>query len=78
VCANTQRVVDEFFVNMQLKFEITIKDEVDSYIGIKREKLSNGDLKLSQPKLLKKLLTYGMSTNQIKIYIRRSNIYPIS
>ena len=55
VCANTQRVVDEFFVNMQLKFEITIKDEVDSYIGIKREKLSNGDLKLSQPKLLKKL-----------------------
>ena len=40
---------------MQLKFEITIKDEVDSYIGIKREKLSNGDLKLSQPKLLKKL-----------------------
>jgi hypothetical protein len=44
-------------MNMQLKFEITVKDEVDSYIGIKREKLVNGDLKLTQPKLLKKLFS---------------------
>ena len=42
---------------MQLKFEITVKDEVDSDIGFKREKLVNGDLKLTQPKLLKKLFS---------------------
>ena len=69
VCGNTQRVVDEFFTNMQLKFEITIKDEVDSYIGIKREKLSNGDLKLSQPKLLKKLFeVWGVNESNKDLY----------
>jgi hypothetical protein len=54
---------------MKLKFEITIKDEVDSYIGIKREKLSNGDLKLSQPKLLKKLFeVWGINEENKDVY----------
>ena len=38
-----------------LKFEITTKEIVDSYIGIKHERLECGDLKMTQPKLLNKL-----------------------
>jgi hypothetical protein len=55
VCGTNKCVVDEFFRILRLKFDITTKQEVDSYIGIKHERLANGDLKLTQPKLLKKL-----------------------
>jgi len=55
VCGTNKCVVDEFFRILRLKFDITTKQEVDSYIGIKHERLANGDLKLTQPKLLKTL-----------------------
>ena len=55
VCGSNQGVIDQLFDVLRKKFEITTKDVVDSYIGIKHERLENGDLKLTQPKLLSKL-----------------------
>ncbi len=55
ICAAYQQLIDELFEQIRTSFEITTKDMVDSYIGIKHERLANGDLKLTQPKLLNKL-----------------------
>jgi len=55
VCGSSQLMVDELFNVLKMKFEITTKEVVDSYIGIKHERLKSGDLKMTQPKLLSKL-----------------------
>ena len=55
VCGSSQLMVDELFNVLKMKFEITTKEVVDSYIGIKHERLESGDLKMTQPKLLSKL-----------------------
>jgi hypothetical protein len=41
---------------MKEKFEITVINEVEEYLGIKMDYLANGDVKLTQPKLLGALL----------------------
>ena len=55
VCGSSQLMVDELFNVLKMKFEITTKEVVDSYIGIKHERLKSGDLKMTEPKLLSKL-----------------------
>jgi len=55
VCGSNQCLINQLFDVLRMKFEITTKDVVDSYIGIKHERLENGDLKMTQPKLLSKL-----------------------
>jgi hypothetical protein len=41
---------------MRLVFDITVNYKVEEYLGIKMEELPNGDVKLTQPKLLKQML----------------------
>lgn len=55
VCGSSQKQVNLLFDALRIKFEITTKEVVDSYIGIKHERLAGGDLKMTQPKLLNKL-----------------------
>jgi len=55
VCGSNQCLINQLFDVLRMKFEITTNDVVDSYIGIKHERLENGDLKMTQPKLLSKL-----------------------
>jgi Reverse transcriptase (RNA-dependent DNA polymerase) len=40
---------------MKLRFEITVNYEVDNHLGIKMEKLADGSVRLTQPKLLKQI-----------------------
>ena len=55
VCGSGQKQVNLLFDALRIKFEITTKEVVDSYIGINHERLAGGDLKMTQPKLLNKL-----------------------
>jgi hypothetical protein len=41
---------------MRVVFDVTVNYKVEEYLGIKMEEMPNGDVKLTQPKLLKQLL----------------------
>ena len=41
---------------MKSQFKITVKSDVDLYLGIHFDYLPNGDVKITQPKLLQGLL----------------------
>ena len=77
VCASNQLLIDELFEQIRTSFEITTKDIVDSYIGIKHERLANGDLKLTQPKLLNKLFkTWEITEENKDIYPSKQYVSP--
>ena len=54
------------------KFDITITDNVSEYLGIKITKSSNGDVKLTQPKLLKSLL--DEFSDDISLFRKQSSL----
>lgn len=56
VCGSSQKLLTEFVDVVQLKYQVTIKDTVENYIGVHLETLANGSVKRSQPKLLADLI----------------------
>jgi hypothetical protein len=56
VCSTHQYLLELFVRDMREKFEITVINEVEEYLGIKMDYMANGDVKLTQPKLLGALL----------------------
>ena len=55
VAATTTDLRDEFETVVKSQFKITVKSDVDLYLGI-QDYLPNGDVKITQPKLLEGLL----------------------
>jgi hypothetical protein len=55
VCSSDPRELIIFQNALKEKYEITINNNVDEYLGIKMTKLANGDVRLTQPKLLAQL-----------------------
>ena len=45
-------LLDEFETTVKSQFKITLKSDVDLYLGIHFDYLPNGDVKITQPKLL--------------------------
>lgn len=56
VCSTHKYLLEMFVMDMKQKFDITVVEDVDEYLGIKMEYLATGDVKLTQPKLLNSLL----------------------
>jgi hypothetical protein len=52
VCCTAKRDLKTFTDAVAEKFKITVVDDVKEYLGIHMESLVNGDVKLTQPKLL--------------------------
>lgn len=57
VCSTHKDELERLQMVLKEVFEITVTPEVDSYLGIQLEKLSDGSVKLCQPKLLDQLLS---------------------
>lgn len=75
VCATDRNMLDELVEVLKSKFELTITDKVESYVGIKTELLVNGDRKLSQPKLLKKMFTtWGINERNKDLYPTKQSV----
>ena len=55
VYASNNRLLNEFCVVVQQIYSITVKDEAESYVGIHYEKLRDGSVRKTQPKLLEDL-----------------------
>ena len=49
-------LLDEFETTVKSQFKITVKSDIDLYLGIHFDYLPNGDVKITQPKLLQGLL----------------------
>ena len=56
VAATTTDLRDEFETVVKSQFKITVKSDVDLYLVIHFDYLPNGDVKITQPKLLQGLL----------------------
>ena len=56
VAATITELLDEFETIVKSQFKITVKSDVDLYLGIHFDYLPNGDVKITQPKLLQGLL----------------------
>ena len=54
--AASTELLDEFERVVKSQFNITVKSDVDLYLGIHYDYLPNGDVKITQPKLLQSLL----------------------
>ena len=52
VCASNTAIADAFVVDVQRHFPVTVKEDVDNYVGINFERLSDGSLKLTQHRIL--------------------------
>ena len=57
VCASSRKLIDQFIAVVKTQYEVTVKDSVENYVGVHYEKLSDGSLKKTQPKLLNDLFT---------------------
>jgi len=55
VCSTTDAGLDRVADTMRQDFQITVNDNADAYLGIHLEQLSDGSIKLTQPKLLRSL-----------------------
>ena len=55
VASTLKSALLEFQEMLKTKFEITVNEEIESYLGVNMEKLSDGSIKLTQPKLLQQL-----------------------
>ena len=56
VAATSEELLQELEDVIRKQYTITVKRDVESYLGVKFEHFSNGDVKLTQPKLLNALL----------------------
>ena len=54
--ATSTELLHEFERVVKSQFKITVKSDVDLYLGIHFDYLPNGDVKITQPKLLQSLL----------------------
>jgi len=52
VCSTDVHELTKFQNALRERYKITVNEEVNEYLGIKMTNLSNGDVKLTQPKLL--------------------------
>ena len=55
VAATSEKLLQELENVIKSQYKITVKYDVESYLGVKFENLPGGDVKLTQPKLLKSL-----------------------
>ena len=73
VCSSHRHLLDLFVDKMREKFEITVVNNVEEYLGIHMESLPNGDVKLTQPKLLESLLEeYGDKVGEVSKFRNRA------
>jgi hypothetical protein len=56
VCATDQAELLRFQEHVRKSFEITVMDDVNEYLGLKLETQRNGDVLMTQPKLLQQLI----------------------
>jgi hypothetical protein len=56
VCSTSPEELVRFQTSVKKKYKITVVDNVDEYLGVKTKMLANGDVLLSQPKLLGNIL----------------------
>jgi hypothetical protein len=86
VCSSDPKELITFQNALREKYEITINDEISEYLGIKMTKQANGDVKLTQPKLLSQLfeehqddIDYSKSTlsPQRLAHLQNNDITPI-
>jgi len=55
IFTNAMHYAEEFVRKMNKHYEVTIDIKADSFLGLNLEHTSNGEVKLTQPKLLRKL-----------------------
>jgi hypothetical protein len=55
ICSNKTEYIDRFNQILSRKFNITINDNADEYLGIHFKQLKDGSIQMLQPKLLKSL-----------------------
>jgi hypothetical protein len=55
IAATEVKLIDELEACIKSQFQITVTEEVDTYLGIHFERLENGDVKITQPLLLQSL-----------------------
>lgn len=56
VASTHDYLIDELEACIKDKFTVTVTNDVETYLGIHFERLPNGDVKLTQPRLLQSLL----------------------
>jgi histone deacetylase 1/2 len=67
ICSTDKAELLLFQEMLRLKYDITVNNDVTEYLGIKMTNQSNGDILLTQPKLLGSLLdTYSVELEAIK------------
>jgi hypothetical protein len=77
VAASIQRLIDEFKDHLRLKFQITFKDTINTYLGVQHTLLPTNQLQLTQQKLLNQLFEeLGISsvTNQETAAIENTRV----
>ena len=55
VAATSEDLLQELERAIKSQYKITVKHDMETYLGVKFENLPGGDIKLTQPKLLKSL-----------------------
>ena len=56
VAATSKKLLDELETVIKRQYKVTVKTQVDSYLGVHFQYLPNGDVKITQPQLLQGLL----------------------
>jgi KUP system potassium uptake protein len=73
VCSTHKHLLDLFVDKMKEKFDVTVVHNVEEYLGIHMESMPNGDVKLTQPKLLESLLDeYRDKLGEVSKYRNRA------
>jgi hypothetical protein len=72
VCSNNLENIERLTSILRTKFEITINDAADEYLGIHLKQLKDGSIQMIHPKILKNL--FEEYHEHIQLYNRKSTI----
>ena len=74
VAATSEDLLQELERIIKSRYKITVKHDVETYLGVKFENLPGGDVKLTQPRLLKSL--FKEYENELRSHRVREPITP--
>ena len=78
ICSTDKSELIAFQEMLRLKYDITVNDDVTEYLGIKMTNQPNGDILLTQPKLLGSLLAdYAVELRAIKHTLSPQHLPPM-
>ena len=80
VCSNHIEGLKRFVREVEKQFKVTVNLEVDQYLGLSFENMGNGDVKMTQPRLLQSLLDeyyHELSVHMVRGILTPQRVMPL-